>query len=75
MGDVSHVLPSIHPWLGIVDAGAALCHTHSFAEAAVSDRGLDAAVVAAKAMARTAVELLADAELRTSVRLEWEARG
>jgi amidohydrolase len=75
MGDVSHVLPSIHPWLGIVDAGTALCHTHSFAEAAVSDRGLDAAVVAAKAMARTAIELLADAELRRSVRVEWEARG
>jgi amidohydrolase len=75
MGDVSHVLPAIHPWLGIVDAGAALCHTHSFAEAAVSERGLDAAVVAAKALARTAIELLADAELRKSVRTEWEARG
>ena len=28
MGDVSHVVPSIHPWLAIVDEGAALCHEH-----------------------------------------------
>jgi amidohydrolase len=75
MGDVSHAVPSIHPWLGIVEPGSALCHTHPFAEAAVSDRGLDVAVVAAKALARTAIELLADAELRKSVRAEWEARG
>ena len=74
MGDVSHVVPSIHPWLGIVDAGAAICHTHTFAEAAVSDRGFDAAIAAAKALARTAIELLADADLRASVRKEWEAR-
>ena len=74
MGDVSHAVPSIHPWLGIVDAGSALCHTHPFAEAAVSDRGLEAAVVAAKALARTAIELLADANLRKNVRAEWEVR-
>jgi metal-dependent amidase/aminoacylase/carboxypeptidase family protein len=75
MGDVSHVVPSIHPWLGIVDAGSAICHTHPFADAAASDRGLDAAIVAAKALARTAIELLADAELRESVRTAWAARG
>ena len=34
MGDVSHVVPAIHPWLAIVDEGAALCHEHRFAEAA-----------------------------------------
>jgi metal-dependent amidase/aminoacylase/carboxypeptidase family protein len=75
MGDVSHVVPSIHPWLGIVDAGTALCHTHPFADAAGSDRGLDTAIVAAKALARTAIEVLADAELRASAQREWGARG
>ena len=39
MGDVSHVVPSIHPWLAIVDEGAALCHEHRFAEAAGDRRG------------------------------------
>ena len=26
MGDVSHVVPSIHPWLGIVDRGQSQIH-------------------------------------------------
>ena len=74
MGDVSHVVPSIHPWLAIVDEGAALCHEHRFAEAAGSERGGSTVLVAAKALARTAVELLASAELRSAVTAEWRAR-
>ena len=74
MGDVSHVVPSIHPYLGIVDEGVALCHTHPFTAASASERGFDAAIVAAKALARTAIEVLADAELRSSLRAEWDAR-
>ena len=72
MGDVSHVVPSIHPWLAIVDEGEALCHEHRFALAAGSERGLRAGLDAAKGLARTAVELLHDAELRAQVRAEWE---
>jgi amidohydrolase len=75
MGDVSHVVPSIHPWLGIVDEGGALCHEHRFAEAAASDRGGHTALVAAKALARTAVEFLADADLRAAVSADWSRRG
>ncbi len=67
MGDVSQVVPSIHPWLAIVESGGALCHEHLFAEAAASDAGVGTAIVAAKALARTAVEFLADAALRASV--------
>jgi flavin-dependent dehydrogenase len=73
MGNVSHVVPSIHPYLAIVGEGEALCHQHKFAHAAASERGLDTAIAAAKALARTAVELLVDADLRQAVRTEWEA--
>lgn len=73
MGDVSHVVPSIHPYLAIVGENEALCHQHAFAGAAASDRGFDTAVHAAKALARTAVELLVDDQLRSSVRAEWSA--
>ena len=73
MGDVSHEVPSIHPYLGIVDAGAALCHEHRFTAAAGSDRGTRTALDAAKALGRTAVELLADGALRDAVRAEWKA--
>ena len=74
MGDVSHVVPSIHPWLAIVDEGAALCHEHRFAEAAATDSGRPHGLVAAKALARTAVEFLADDELRAAVTAEWQRR-
>lgn len=73
MGDVSHVVPSIHPYLAIVDENEALCHQHRFAHAAGSDRGVDTACVAAKALARTAVELLTDEALRRTVHEEWRA--
>lgn len=75
MGDVSHVVPSIHPYLAIVEENEALCHQHRFADAAGSTRGLTTALDAAKALARTAVELLVDADLRKSVREEWKQKA
>jgi amidohydrolase len=75
MGDVSHVVPSIHPYPAIVDEGEALCHQHRFAHAAASDRGLATALAAAKALARTAVELLADESLRRAVHEEWRVNA
>ena len=73
MGDVSHVVPSIHPYLAIVDENEALCHQHRFADAAASDRGLGTACAAAKALARTAVEVLSDETLRRTMQEEWRA--
>lgn len=75
MGDVSHAVPSIHPWLAIVDEGAAMCHEHRFAEAAGTDTAGATAIVAAKAMARTALEFLADPALRAAVTFEWRDRA
>ena len=73
MGDVSHVVPSIHPYLAIVDEDEALCHQHRFAAASASDRGLATACDAAKALARTAVEVLSDEPLRRAMHEEWRA--
>lgn len=73
MGDVSHAVPSIHPYLAIVDEGTSMCHEHSFTAASCSERGIATALVAAKALARTAVELLADADLRAAVAAEHGA--
>jgi amidohydrolase len=74
MGDVSHVVPSIHPWLAIVEEGVALCHEHRFGDAAGTDDAGRTALVAAKALARTAVEFLANDELRAAVTAEWRHR-
>jgi amidohydrolase len=72
MGDVSQVVPAIHPYLAICDQGHALCHQHAFAECARSERGHDTALVAAKALARTAAELLEDAALVAAVKAEFQ---
>ncbi len=74
MGDVSHVVPAIHPWLAIVEEGGALCHEHRFGEAAATDGAGRTALVAAKALARTAIEFLANGDLRAAVTAEWQRR-
>jgi amidohydrolase len=68
MGDVSYEVPSIHPWIAICDEGEALCHQRKFAECAVSERGFESMLLAAKAMARTGAEWMLDAALRDSAR-------
>ena len=76
MGDLSLHLPSIHPYLAICDEGESLCHEHRFADCAASDRGMSTMLIAAKAMARTALDLLEDPKLFGEVRREFEvARG
>lgn len=76
MGDVSQVVPAIHPYLAICDEGESLCHEHRFLECARSERGFETMLVGAKAMARTTLDLLEDAELLATVKREWsEARA
>jgi amidohydrolase len=73
MGDVSHSLPAIHPWLSICDEGVTTCHQREFAACAASSRGFETMLIAAKAMARTAADLLEDRELREAARGEFES--
>jgi amidohydrolase len=73
MGDLSLHLPSIHPYLAICDEGESLCHEHRFADCAASDRGMSTMLIAAKAMARTTLDLLEDPKLFAEVRREFEA--
>jgi amidohydrolase len=73
MGDLSLHLPSIHPYLAICDEGESLCHEHRFADCAASDRGMSTMLVAAKAMARTTLDLLEDPKLFSEVQREFAA--
>jgi hypothetical protein len=73
MGDLSLRVPSIHPYLAICDEGESLCHEHRFADCAASDRGMSTMLVAAKSMARTALDLLEDPALLAAARREFEA--
>jgi hypothetical protein len=66
-------VPAIHPYLAIVAEDEALCHEHRFTAAAASERGGATALDAARAMAKTAIELLCSADLRAAVRAEWSS--
>ncbi|MHB8685283.1 MAG: M20 family metallopeptidase [Dehalococcoidia bacterium] len=71
MGNVSRILPAIHPGIAIApqDVNG---HSPQFAEYAASDAGKRAAIDAAKAMAMTAIDVLADPDLRARMREEFE---
>jgi len=73
MGDVSHVVPAIHPYLAICGRGESMCHEGAFAAHAGSDAGLAAMLDGARALALTADELLANDTLRAAVRKEFLA--
>ncbi len=74
MGDVSHVMPAIHPSFAISRRGEGNCHEDAFVAHADSQRGYDAMIRVAKAMAMTAYDLLAEPELLSAAKKEFEAR-
>ncbi|HHT91202.1 MAG: M20 family metallopeptidase [Bacillota bacterium] len=68
MGNVSRVVPAIHPYLSIGDG--LIAHTAEFAQASQGPQGLQVAVLAAKALAHTAVDLLTDPSILEAARRE-----
>jgi hypothetical protein len=72
MGDVSHVTASIHPTLSIGPEDL-VGHSTEFAEAAASEKGQQAMIAAAKALAATAVDVLLRPSLFAAIRAEFEA--
>jgi amidohydrolase len=58
MGNVSYLVPSIHPMIAVAPRGVAI-HTPAFAEHARSDAGDRAVLDGAKALAMTAIDLWA----------------
>lgn len=56
MGNVSHVVPSIHPMVAIAPRGVGI-HTAPFAQHAASTAGDEGMLLASKAMAMTIVDL------------------
>jgi len=71
-GNVSQVLPAIHPYVAIVPEGVS-AHTPAFAAAAASPAGLRGLRLAATAIAATAADLLTDPELLAAARADFGA--
>jgi metal-dependent amidase/aminoacylase/carboxypeptidase family protein len=71
MGNVSQLVPSIHPMVAIT-AGEATFHSPQFAEAAASEGGSRGLFDAAKALAMTVVDLLANPEMMIQIKKEFQ---
>ncbi len=73
MGNVMQVLPSIHPYIAIAKDSVP-GHSTAFRDHAATPEAHQNALSAAKAMALTAIELLADPRVLAKARDEFEAR-
>ncbi|MEV6611890.1 hypothetical protein [Kutzneria sp. NPDC051319] len=74
IGDVSNVVPAIHPFVAITDADQS-DHTPEFAAAAAGPRGRAAMLAAARALTSTAVDLLTWPDLLDQAWRDFHAAG
>ncbi|MCB0082350.1 MAG: M20 family metallopeptidase [Caldilineaceae bacterium] len=70
MGNVSQIVPSIHPYVTIAPPGTG-GHTPEFAQASISAWGDQALIRSAKAMAMTAVDLVTQPQLMQQAKDEF----
>ena len=71
MGNVSQLVPGIHPLVAIAPVNV-LGHSPKFASAAASETGTRGLLDAAKALAMTVVDLVANPEIVTRVKEEFK---
>jgi metal-dependent amidase/aminoacylase/carboxypeptidase family protein len=74
IGNVSLVLPAIHPYLQIAPEGTP-GHSHAMAEAAAGPQAQQRMLHMAEALAATGADLLADSGLWETVREEFATAG
>ncbi len=70
IGNVSQVLPTIHPHI-LLRRGINI-HTREFADATITEDGKNAIMEGAKCLALTAVELIIDREVLEKVKMDFE---
>ncbi|MFC1952288.1 M20 family metallopeptidase [Chloroflexota bacterium] len=71
MGNVSQLVPSIHPIVAIAPMDV-MGHSPQFAEAAASEAGIRGLVDGAKALAMTVADLLSNPEVVSKVKKEFQ---
>ncbi len=71
MGNVSHIVPAIHPYLKIGE-GIQVPHTMEFKQAVLSDDGKQVLFLAVKALALTGWDILSDKKLLEKMQREFK---
>jgi amidohydrolase len=74
MGDVSNVVPAIHPWIGLGDETLVL-HTKEFASATMTQQGQQAIYRGACAMAMTGYDVLCSKQNQALILECFESHG
>lgn len=69
MGNVSHEVPSIHPVYAIDTT--APNHSHAFTTAAITEKANERTLIASKAMAMTAIDVLCNSDLINKVKKDF----
>ena len=72
-GNISQVVPTIHPYIKI-GPDHLVAHTDEFREAAASERGDYALITGAKALALTALRLIVEPETLDEIKEEFQQR-
>ncbi|GGD09296.1 M20 family metallopeptidase [Pontibacillus salipaludis] len=72
-GNISQVIPTIHPYIKIGSSDL-VPHTDAFREAAKSERGDQALITGAKALALTGLDLLTDHTLLQEVQADFQSK-
>ncbi|WP_307257900.1 M20 family metallopeptidase [Oikeobacillus pervagus] len=72
-GNISQVVPTIHPYIKI-GPDDLIAHTIPFREAAASKKGDEALIKGAKALALTGLQLLTNTKLLTTIKEEFQGR-
>ncbi|RLQ95568.1 M20 family peptidase [Falsibacillus albus] len=70
MGNVSHVVPAIHPYIGL-DCPGLIGHTREMAQLTVSEQGKRALIQGIKALALTGYDVLTDRDLLERIKAEF----
>lgn len=71
MGNVSHVVPAIHPYIGLND-GNLVAHTKKFADKTVTEQGRKTLYEGALALAMTGYDVMADPSLLQAIKDEFD---
>jgi metal-dependent amidase/aminoacylase/carboxypeptidase family protein len=74
IGNVSQIVPTIHPMLGIVDGPVPL-HSVAFREAAATLQAGEVALLGATCLAQTAAELLTEPDLVEAAWAEFRTQA
>jgi metal-dependent amidase/aminoacylase/carboxypeptidase family protein len=72
MGNVSNVVPAIHPYIGIMTDKPIVAHTTEFRDATLTGKAHEALVNGATALALTGYDVITNKELLSKIKEEFK---